>query len=539
MRTRSKAGIHKHKAFLVTMEEPESVTDALADPDWTRAMRAEYEALLRNQTWSLVDLPRDRRAIGCKWVFRVKENADGTLNKLKARLVAKGFHQTPGFDFSETFSPVVKPTTVRIILTLALAQGWRVAQLDVNNAFLNGELTEEVYMVQPQGFEVSGMDNKVCRLHKAIYGLKQAPRAWFETLHAALRSLGFESAKSDKSLFIKQTGSDTMYILVYVDDILVTGNQESQIRTVISKLNDMFALKDLGELDFFLGIQTTTTAEGLLLTQTKYINDLLRRTNMLSAKGMNTPMMSNQILSKHGGKLLDDPHHYRSVVGALQYVTITRPELAYSVNRVCQFMQAPTEIHWKAVKRILRYLKGTPKLGIHLRRSPTLNLMAFCDADWGSDLDDRRSTTGWCVYLGNNLVTWQSKKQHTVSRSSAEAEYRSLAGVVAELAWIKSLLSELRVHQPRAPIVWCDNLSTVLLSANPVLHARTKHVELDLFFVREKVMRKEIEVRHIPASAQVADVLTKPISSALFLSWRDKLRVEDLSALKLKGSIRV
>ena len=191
------------------------------------------------------------------------------------------------------------------------------------------------------------------------------------------------------------------------------------------------------------------------------------------------------------------------------------------------------------MKHTLRYLKGKPKLGIHLRRSSTLNLTTFCDADWGNDLDDRRSTTGWCVYLGNNLITWESKKQPTVSRSSAEAEYRSLAGVVAELSWIKSLLSELRVHQPRAPIVWCDNLNTVLLSANPVLHARTKHVELDLFFVREKVMRKEIEVRHIPASAQVADVFTKAIFSAMFLSWRDKLRVEDLSALKLKGNIGV
>lgn len=353
---------------------------------------------MKNGTWSLVDLPPDRRAIGCKWVFRVKENADGTLNKLKARLVAKGFHQTPGFDFSETFNTVVKPATVRVILTLALSHGWPVAQLDVNNAFLNGELTEEVYMMQPQGFEAAGSGHKVCRLHKALYGLKQAPRAWFDTLHSALHSFGFQSSKSDKSLFIWR----------HDQDILITGTKHAQVESIISKLNAMFALKDLGELDFFLGIQVTKTSDGLLLKQTKYIHDLVRKTNMFPAKGMHTPMVSGQKLSKFGGQPLEDPSFYRSMVGALQYVTITRPDLAYSVNKVCQFMQAPTDVHWKAVKRILRYLKGTSRFGLHLRRSNNLALTAFCDADWASDPDDPRSTSGLCVYLGNNLITWQS-----------------------------------------------------------------------------------------------------------------------------------
>lgn len=502
-------------------------------------MQNEYDALMLNQTWSLVDLPNDRRAIGCKWVYRVKENADGTLNKLKARLVAKGFHQTPGFDFSETFSPVIKPATVRVVITLALSQNWKIAQLDINNAFLNGKLTEEVYMHQPEGFEARGAENKVCRLHKALYGLKQAPRAWFETLHSALGSFGFQSAKSDNSLFIRKSGKDIMYILVYVDDILITGNQTSQVKDITVSLNKLFALKDLGELDFFLGIQVNNTCEGLLLTQTKYIRDLLKKTKMLTAKDITTPMISSQHLSKHDACPLEDPYLYRSTVGALQYVTVTRPELAFSVNKVCQFMQSPTDVHWRAVKRILRYLRGTMKFGLHLRRCDDLSLTAFCDADSGNNPDDGRSTSGMAVFLGTNLITWQSKKQQVVSRSSTEAEYRSLACVVAELAWLKSLLSELQVPQPKPPVVWCDNLSTVMVSANSVLHARTKHIELDIFFVREKVANKEVEVRHIPAHAQVADILTKAISSSTFPSWRAKLRVEDLTALKLRGTNRV
>jgi hypothetical protein len=537
MRTRGKLGIVQprlHPTLLLTHVEPTSYKTALKDPKWHLAMKDEFNALMNNQTWTLVSLPANRHAIGCKWVFRVKENPDGTVNRYKARLVAKGFHQQAGFDFTETFSPVVKPVTVRTVLTLAITQHWPLQQLDVNNAFLNGLLTEEVYMEQPPGFEASDK-NLVCKLNKALYGLKQAPRAWFERLKATLLTFGFKSSRCDPSLFTLHTKTQCIFILVYVDDIIITGNSTTAIQQLVHKLNSEFSLKDLGKLDYFLGIEVHHSPSGsLLLSQSKYIKDLLQRANMINANSMASPMASSTKLSKFGSNNVSDPSYFRSIVGALQYATITRPEISFSVNKVCQFLSAPQEEHWKAVKRILRYLQGTLHHGLLLTPASTtepLAITGFCDADWASDPDDRRSTSGACIFLGPNLVSWWAKKQTLVARSSAEAEYRSLAQASAEIIWIQSLLKELQVKS-KVPQIFCDNLSAVSLAHNPVLHSRTKHMELDIFFVREKVIKKELVVSHVPAQDQWADVLTKPLSTARFIYLRDKLRVCDTLGLK-------
>lgn len=251
MVTRAKTGNLKPKVFLASIE-PTTVKSALADPNWLQAMQADYKALMDNNTWSLVPLPPHRKAIGCKWIFRVKENPDGSVNKYKARLVAKGFLQTPGFDFTETFSPVIKPVTIRIILTLAVTFHWTVQQIDINNAFLNGLLQEEVYMTQPSGFESSDK-TLVCKLHKALYGLKQAPRAWYERLTHTLLQMGFVKSKCDPSLLVHHQNGACTYVLVYVDDILITGSTPHLIKDLIGKLNIKFALKQLGEVDYFLG----------------------------------------------------------------------------------------------------------------------------------------------------------------------------------------------------------------------------------------------------------------------------------------------
>src|ERR1044072_9286976 len=309
-----------------------------------------------------------RQPIGCKWVFRVKENPDGSVNRLKARLVAKGFHQRHGLDYAETFSPVVKPTTVRIILTLAVSLHWSIQQLDVNNAFLNGLLEEEVYMVQPPGFITSENKGHVCKLNKAIYGLKQAPRAWFGRLRVVLLKYGFVSSKCDPSLFTLHNNSDVVFLLVYVDDIIITGSSLILLQQLVTKLNSEFALKQLGDLDYFLGVQVQRLKDGsLLLSQTKYIYDLLERANMIEAKGLPTPMISSSKLTKHGSDYMQDPTLYRSIVGALQYATLTRPEISFSVNKVCQFLSQPLEEHWQTAKRILRYLKRTIHHGLLLR----------------------------------------------------------------------------------------------------------------------------------------------------------------------------
>ncbi|GAU28846.1 hypothetical protein TSUD_21830 [Trifolium subterraneum] len=525
MITRSKS--KQNPTLLLTHMEPTTAKQAFQSPHWVKAMQEEYNALLKNNTWSLVTPPAHKRPIGCKWVFRVKENSDGTINKYKARLVAKGFHQRAGSDFTETFSPVVKPVTVRTVLTIAITNKWPIKQIDVNNAFLNGNLEEEVYMQQPPGFESSDK-GLVCKLHKALYGLKQAPRAWFDRLKTALLLYGFTASKCDPSLFMLKTSSVLMMVLVYVDDIIITGSSSSHIQQLITKLNDEFALKQLDTLDYFLGIEVFHLDNGnVVLSQAKYIRDLLSKVQMESANGMPTPMVSSLKLSKVGSNPIEDPSLYRSIVGALQYATLTRPEISFAVNKVCQFLSNPLEDHWKAVKRILRYLSGTLHHGLLLQAAPSnqpLPLVGFCDADWASDPDDRRSTSGACIFIGPNLVSWWSKKQTLVARSSAEAEYRSLAGLSAEILWLQSLLTELgcRFHTPK---ILCDNLSTVSLAHNPTLHHRTKHMELDIFFVREKVISKNLIVSHVPAQDQWADVLTKPLSAGRFTILRDRLRV--------------
>ncbi|GAU41870.1 hypothetical protein TSUD_366180 [Trifolium subterraneum] len=466
-------------------------------------------------------------------IQRVKENPDGSIQKYKARLVAKGFHQQAGSDFTETFSPVVKPVTVRTVLIMAITNRWHIQQIDVNNDFLNGILEEEVYMQQPPGFESSDK-TMVCKLNKALYGLKQAPRAWFDRLKAALIAFGFTASKCDPSLFMIKTGGLHLIVLVYVDDIIITGNSLPKIQQLISKLNAEFALKQLGTLDYFLGIEVFHLSNGaLLLSQTKYIRDLLSKAHMTTANGMATPMVSSLKLSKVGSVPVDNPTLFRSIVGALQYVTLTRPEISYSVNKVCQFLSNPLDDHWKAVKRILRYLSGTLHHGLLLQAAPKdklLTLIGFSDADWASDPDDRRSTSGACIYVGPNLVSWWSKKQTLVARSSAEAESRSLANLASEILWLQSLLTELGC-QFDTPKVLCDNLSTVSLAHNPILHHRTKHMELDIFFVREKVLNKNLVVAHVPAQDQWADVLIKPLSAL-----RDKLRVFNKQCLVRPGS---
>ncbi|GAU30708.1 hypothetical protein TSUD_39320 [Trifolium subterraneum] len=526
MITRGKTGNLKPKTYTASIE-PTTVKGALADPQWAQAMKTEYKALMDNHTWSLVPLPSHRKAIGCKWIFRIKENPDGSVNKYKARLVAKGFLQTPGFDFKETFSPVIKPVTIRLILTLAVTYKWTVQQIDINNAFLNGILQEEVYMTQPKGFEASDK-SLVCKLHKSLYGLKQAPRAWYDRLTQTLLQMGFVKSKCDPSLLVHHQQGACTYVLVYVDDILITGSSSQLIQDLIHKLHIKFALKKLGEVDYFLGIQVHHNNTGdITLHQSKYIKDLLSRTNMEHCKPIGSPMANSCRLSKFGTDIMQDASLYRSTVGALQYATLTRPDIAYSVNKVCQFMSHPLDSHWKAVKRILRYLKGTINHGLLIQPSttgPPFSLRAYSDADWATDQDDRRSTSGSCIYFGPNLVSWSSKKQQLVARSSTEAEYRSMANTTAELLWIQSLLQELQVPF-HAPTLLCDNISAVSLAHNPILHSRTKHIELDIHFVREKVLSKQLNVRHVSAADQLADPLTKPLSPSNYSTIKTKLKV--------------
>ncbi|KAG8499008.1 hypothetical protein CXB51_005388 [Gossypium anomalum] len=497
MQTRSKSGIHKPKVFssALTEKEPTTILEAFQIPAWTAAAQAEYNALLSNGTWDLVPLPEGHRAVGCKWIFRIKRHADGSVARYKGRLVVKGYLQEAGVDFWETFSPVVKPTTIRVVLALAVSFGWALRQVDINNAFLNGDLHEEIYMVQPPGFERQGVSNQQ-----------------------------LVSSKADNSLFICHSGSTLVYVLIYVDDIIITGNNSQAIDRFVHDLNARFSLKDLGQLNYFLSIQVTYDKGGVFLSQKKYILELLQKASMDRSKSTPTPITTTCKLTTTAGSPVEDEHLYRSIVGGLQYVVITRPEIAFSVNKVCQFMHRSLDSYFRAVKRILRYLQGTLDYGLQFSPSSKFLLEGFSDASWGSDTDDCRSISGFCIFLGGNPVSWSSRKQQVVSRSTAEAEYRSLAHVTAEMVWIQSLLSELSAPKTKA-LVWCDSVAAVAVAGNPVMHSKFKHIELDLFFVREKVANGVLQVGHISSQDQIADVLTKPLSEGMFTKFRTQLQV--------------
>jgi histone deacetylase 1/2 len=512
---------------IAAAEEPFSVNDALLDDRWVHAMNTEYSALLKNNTWHLVPPPKGKNIIGCKWVYKVKRKADGSVDRYKARLVAKGYKQRYGLDYEDTFSPVVKAATIRLILSLAVSKGWSLRQLDVQNAFLHGVLEEEVYMHQPPGYKDSVHPHYVCKLDKAIYGLKQAPRAWYARLCSQLIKLGFTPSKGDTSLFYYHQGSHTMFVLIYVDDIVVASSSTAATQALLRDLEQQFALKDLGNLHYFLGIEIKRSSDALIMSQTRYASDILKRSGMDKCKPIDTPMSITEKLSVTQGSSLgpDDSTKYRSLVGALQYLTLTRPDISYAVNKVCQYLHSPTTVHFSAVKRILRYINGTLNLGLKFRPSNSMVVSAFSDADWAGCVDDRRSTGGFAVFLGPNLISWSARKQPTVSRSSTEAEYKALANATAELMWIQQLLSELRIPHQSVGRLWCDNIGARYLSANPVFHARTKHIEIDFHFVRERVAQKLLDIRYIHTDDQLADGFTKPISVSRMKSFRLNLNL--------------
>jgi hypothetical protein len=287
-----------------------------------------------------------------------------------------------------------------------------------------------------------------------------------------LRELGFVPSKSDTSLFVYRKSGITMYMLIYVDDIILVSSSTEAITTLMKDLKECFALKDLGDLHYFLGIEVRKVHNGLVMSQEKYARELLQRTNMSLCKPASTPLAMNMKLSAYIGDPLktEDSTCYRSIVGALQYLTITRPDLAYSVNKVCQYLHAPTTEHWTAVKRILRFVKGTINTGLAFKRSKSKMISAFSDADWAGCVDDRLSTRGFAIFFGPNLIAWSAKKQPTVSRSSTESEYKTMANATAEIAWVQSILKELGVREDDKPCLWCDNLGSTYLSANPIFH---------------------------------------------------------------------
>ncbi|KAI3680226.1 hypothetical protein L2E82_50551 [Cichorium intybus] len=521
-----------HKAFLTAItshDEPKTFFKASQDEKWREAMKREIKALEENGTWSLEQLPDGKKAIDSKWVYKIKYKPNGEIERYKARLVAKGFTQQEGVDYHDTFAPVAKLVTMRTLLALAVKRDWIIHQLDVNNAFLHGDLNEEVYMKLPQGFSKDD-DTRVCRLRKSLYGLKQASRNWYHKFTNALLELGFTQSKADYSLFVYKQNNVFVAALIYVDDVIVVGNDMSMIQYTKAQLHERFSIKDLGTLKYFLGIEVARTKEGLVLSQRKYTLDILEDSGLQGCRPSGFPMEQNLKLDKGEEEQKVDANKYRRLIGRLLYLQATRPDITYSVNVLSQFVSDPRQNHMDAATRVLRYLKSTPGQGILLPRKGGLKLVSYCDADWLGCPLSRRSRTGYLLLLGGAPISWKSKKQSVVSRSSAEAEYRAMATTVSEVLWVRSLLTELHEIPTEGTTLFCDNMAAKHIADNPVFHERTKHVEMDCYFVRERVESKEVRPTYIDTKHQIADLLTKPLGAQHLRSLLVKLGMQDLHA---------
>ena len=494
--------------------------EALDSPqkaEWEEAMAKEMHSLQDNDVWELVEPPKDRKIVGSKWVFKVKTNEDGKVERYKARLVAQGFTQVKGADYDETFCPVVRMESLRMLVAMGVQRGLQLYQVDVTTAFLNGVLEEEIFMRQPEGFVGEGQEHLVCRLKRSLYGLKQSPRCWNSTLDEYLKCLGLVQSTGDLCIYVGSGGE--MIIGVYVDDIVIAGKSEKQVKEFKRALGDRFDVKDLGKLHYFLGIrivQDDNTGE-VWIGQPAYTNKLLEKFGMEDAKSVATPCDANNKLVKvEDGEERIGQGIYQSAVGSLMYLaTGTRPDIIFAVCNVAKFCSDPTKRHWTAVKRILRYLKGTSDLGLLYVRGDGHNCFGYSDSDWAGDVGDRRSTSGYIFMLSGAGISWQSRKQTSVALSSAEAEYVALSSAVQEAIWLKRLIVELdkETGQTEATVIYEDNQAAISLAKNPQYHGRAKHIDIRRHFVRKRVAEGTIALKYCRTEDMVADILTKGLNT--------------------------
>jgi hypothetical protein len=359
--------------------------------------------------------------VSSKWLFKIKHVVDGSIEKYKARFVACGFSQKEGIDYEETSALVARYTSIKTIIALAAKMKWKLQMMDVKTAFLNGVIEEEVYIEQPQGFEVENRKSHVCKLKKSLYELKQAPRVWYGHIDSFLTSLGFIKSKADSNLYFKVMNDEPVILLLYVDDLFLTG--EEKLITECKRLASEFEMKDLGLMHYFLGLEVSQRPERIFLNQGKYAVEILKRFNMLECKPMNAPMETKLKLLVDTSSELIDATLYRQIIGSLMYLTNTRPNICFAVNTLSQFLVEPRHVHLVAAKHVMRYLKGTLDCGLNYDGDHDFTLSGYTDSDWAGSVSDRKSTSGCCFSLGSTMISWQSRKQSNISLSTAEAGY--------------------------------------------------------------------------------------------------------------------
>ncbi|GJU10884.1 putative ribonuclease H-like domain-containing protein [Tanacetum coccineum] len=502
-------------ACFLSQEEPKRVSKALSDPAWVEAMQEELLQFKLQKVWILVDLPKGHRAIGTKWVYRNKKDERGIVIINKARLVAQGHTQEEGIDYDEVFAPVARIEAIRIFLAYASYMGFMVYQMDVKSAFLYGQIEEEVYVCQPPGFEDPDHPDKVYKVVKALYGLHQAPRAWYDTLANYLLCNGFQRGKIDQTLFIKRQQGHILLVQIYVDDIIF-GSTKKELCDEFEKLmKDKFQMSSMGELTFFLGLQVQQKKKGIFISQDKYVHEILRKYNYTDVKSASTPTDLEKPLVQDGDDADVDEHLYRSMIGSLMYLTASRPDIMFAVCACVRFQVSPKTSHLLAVKRIFRYLKGKPSLGLWYPKDSPLELVAYTDSDYAGATQDRKSTTGGCQFLGNRLISWQCKKQTVVATSTTEAEYVAAANCCGQVLWIQNQLLDYGYNFMNT-VIYIDNTSTICIIENPVQHSKTKHIEIRHHFIRDCNAKKLIQMAKIDTEHNVADLLTKGFDAGRF-----------------------
>ncbi|KAJ9557913.1 hypothetical protein OSB04_012527 [Centaurea solstitialis] len=473
--------------------EPSDVWQALTDPDWVIAMQDELAEFERNKVWRLVERPWGKTIIGLKWILRNKTDENNLIIRNKARLVAKGYRQQEGIDYDETYAPVARIEAIRIFLAYAAHKNMTVYQMDVKCAFLNGVLQEEVYVEQPEGFVDSRFPNHVYILDKALYGLKQAPRAWYETLTDYLLGVGYKKGTIDPTLFLKRSGKDLIIVHIYVDDIIFASTKPEMCQEFENTVKSQFKMSMMGELTFFLGLQVRQRPDGIFINQAKYVQDLLKRFDFGGSNSAATPMPRNfQLTADTSGKPVDQKT-YRAIIGSLLYLTASRPDIVFSTGVCARFQCDPRDSHLSAVKRILRYLKGTPDFGLWYPKDSGFELIAYTDSDHAGCKLNRKSTSGACQFLGDKLVSWSSRKQNCVSLSTAEAEYVAAACCCSQVLWMKTQLADFGYTMHRI-LIYCDSKSAIQITANPVQHSRTKHIDIRYHFIKDHVEKGNIEL---------------------------------------------
>lgn len=516
VRTKTSTSFGSDFITYVLESEPQTYKEAMSSSDsssWKEAVNSEIESILINRTWELVDLPPGIKPIGCKWIFKKKMKPDGTIDKYKARLVAKGYRQKEGIDFFDTYSPVTRITSIRMLIAIAAIYNLEIHQMDVKTAFLNGDLEEEIYMEQPEGFLSKGNETKVCRLVKSLYGLKQAPKQWHEKFDSVMLNNGFRINECDKCVYYKQVGQSYVMICLYVDDMLIFGPNFDTIKTVKKMLINHFDMKDLGVADVILGIKIIRTPKGIQLSQSHYVKKVIERFKNYGIKEATNPFSPSVHLHKNTGESVMQLEYSR-VIGCLMYImNCTRPDIAYAVNRLSRYTSNPANEHWAALLRVLGYLKKTTNFSLNYERYPAV-LEGYTDANWISDSKESKSTSGYVFTLAGGAVSWKSSKQTLITRSTMESEFVALDKAGEEAEWLRQFLEDIPFWpKPVTTIcIHCDNQAALSRAKSSVYNGKSRHIRRRHNTIRKLLSKGIISIDYVRSKDNLADPFTKGLS---------------------------